>query len=51
LTEIDIVPGAVPDTGESPTQAQSAKAVHESVPPPPFAIEMLCAAGTALPAV
>jgi hypothetical protein len=41
----------VPDKDESPTHAALAEAIHESVPPPVFAIEIPCVAGAPPPTV
>jgi hypothetical protein len=43
--------GAVPDAEESPTHAALAEAVHESVPPPVFVIEIPRAERGACPTV
>src|ERR1051326_6515114 len=44
-------PAFVPDDGETVSQAALLAATHGIVPPPAFAIETLCGAGFAAPAV
>jgi hypothetical protein len=45
FTDIDRVPGTVPDVAERTTHAELAVAVHDDVPPPGLEIDTLWAAG------
>ena len=51
LIEIESVPGAAPEAGDTATQYSLVDAVHERLPPPVFVIDTSCAAGAEPPIV